>query len=125
LKTLLIALLFSLSLIARAQQPLTNADVISLIKSGLSAEIVSAKIKQSGGTFDTSPAKLKELKAASVPESVILAMIESGAPSKSVEQPRSVEKVPAYIQTPATCLDGAPYNSAPPRIFALPRDGWA
>lgn len=105
MKTLLIVLLFSLSIIAHAQQPLTNADVISLIKSGLSADIVSAKIKQSGGSFDTSPAKLKELKAASVPESVILAMIESGAPSKPVEQPRPVEKAPAYTQT---LKDGTP-----------------
>ena len=106
MKTLLFVLLLSLSLVAHAQQqPLTNADVISLFKSGLSAEIVLAKIKQSGGNFDTSPAKMKELKAAGVTENVILAMIESGAPVKTVEQPRPVETTPSNS---LTLKDGTP-----------------
>jgi len=83
-KILLLVLSLSLSLAAYAQQPLTNADIINLVKSGLSAEIVAAKIKQSGGEFDTSPAKLKELKAAGVTEPVILAMIEVDSKGKTV-----------------------------------------
>ncbi len=105
MKTLLLVMLLSLSIAALAQQPLTNSDVISLFKSGLSAEIVLAKIKQSGGNFDTSPAKMKELKAAGVTENVILAMIESGAPVKTIEQPRSVESTPS---TSLTLKDGTP-----------------
>lgn len=105
MKTLLFVLLLSLSITALAQQPLTNSDVISLFKSGLSAEIVSAKIKQAGGNFDTSPAKLKELKVAGVPENVILAMIETSAPVKAIEQPKPVE---AAVSNSVTLKDGTP-----------------
>lgn len=62
---------------AFAQQQLNNQDVINLIKSGLGESIVIAKIKQTGGNFDTSPASLRELKSQKISESVILAMIES------------------------------------------------
>ena len=105
MKALLFGLSLSFTLIVHAQQPLTNADVISLIKSGLSAEIVAAKIKQTGGSFDTSPAKLKDLKTAGVPESVILAMIESDAPAKVTEQPKPVENV---ASSAVTLKDGTP-----------------
>jgi len=83
MKTLLVILLFCVSLVAQAQQPLTNQDVINLVKAGLSAEIITAKIKQSGGAFDTSPSALKQLKDAGVSESVIIAMIET-QPSSGV-----------------------------------------
>ena len=42
---------------------LTNRDVMELIKAGLSAEVVVAKIKTSPTSFDTSAAALQELKA--------------------------------------------------------------
>lgn len=77
MKAILISLLIGLSCVAYAQQPLTNQDVLSLIKSGLGPELVAAKIRQAGGRFDTSPAVLRQLKEAGVPESVLLAMIET------------------------------------------------
>jgi hypothetical protein len=43
---------------------LTNKDVMEMIKSGLTAEVVVAKIRSSRCNFDTSPAVLAELKAA-------------------------------------------------------------
>jgi hypothetical protein len=54
-----------------------NADVLDLLKAGLSPALVVAKIKQSKTSFDTSPAALKSLKEAKVPDTVILAMIEA------------------------------------------------
>lgn len=62
-------------------QVMTNKDVMDLLKSGLSAEIVVAKIKSSKTNFDTSTTALQEMKTAGVPESVVLAMIQAGAPS--------------------------------------------
>jgi hypothetical protein len=47
-----------------------------MLGAGLTAEIVIAKIKSSKCDFDTSPDALKGLKAASVPDGVILAMVE-------------------------------------------------
>jgi hypothetical protein len=58
------------------QTPLTNQDVVSMVRAGLSAEIIGAKIKASAVNFDTSPSALKELKGAGVPDGVLLAMLE-------------------------------------------------
>lgn len=59
---------------------LTNKDVLDMVKSGLTTEIVVAKIKASPGHFDTSVATLAELKAANIPDAVIMAMLGEAAP---------------------------------------------
>jgi len=48
-----------------------------MVKAGLGAEIVIAKIKATSCSFDTDPAALKTLKDAGVPDSVILAMVQA------------------------------------------------
>jgi membrane-associated protease RseP (regulator of RpoE activity) len=62
---------------SKAQANLTNSDVVGMLKSGLGGEIIVAKIKNAPCSFDTSPAALKELKDAGVPDSVILAMVQA------------------------------------------------
>ncbi len=79
---------------------LTNQDVLAMLKSGLTNEIIVAKIKSSACKFQTSPAALQELKSANVPEQVILAMVQApfGVPGNtlvSADQPMVAEiKVP-------------------------------
>jgi hypothetical protein len=76
---------------------LTNKDVLDMVKSGLATEIVVAKIKASPGKFDTSAATLAQLKAANVPDSVIMAMVgdalETAAPAAD-PKPTVEVKVP-------------------------------
>jgi hypothetical protein len=72
---------------AASPSELTNKDVLAMLRSGLSAEIVVAKIKTSPGKFDTSSAALTELKSFNVPDPVILAMVEK---STVTPQPNSV-----------------------------------
>src|SRR6266851_3356104 len=62
---------------SKSQVPLTNSDVVGMVKAGIGAEIVIAKIKTASCSFDTSPTALKELKVAGVPDSVILAMVQA------------------------------------------------
>lgn len=64
-----------------AAAPLTNRDVLEMLKAGLTADVVVAKIKSATASFDTSPTALAELKAANVPDNVILAMVNGPAPS--------------------------------------------
>ena len=71
-----------------APQALTNKDILDMMKAGLATEIIIAKIKSSATNFDTSPGALAELKAANVPDNVILAMVKG--PSAA-----SAEPVPA------------------------------
>src|SRR5262245_36176928 len=65
-----------------AEDTLTNADVIALVKAGLGANVVIAKIRSTTVEFDTSASALQELKANSVPDEVVLAMIEAVAKPK-------------------------------------------
>ena len=62
---------------SKTQVALTNSDVVGMLKAGIGAEIILAKIKNASCSFDTSPAALKELKDAGVPDSVILVMVET------------------------------------------------
>ena len=89
-------------LLFQQTKPLTNKDVIALVKLDLSSEVVLAKVRQSSCGYDTSPSGLVELKAAGVPDAVTLAMIEtpcervakSSAPVKpSVRQLHQVKRI--------------------------------
>lgn len=62
-----------------ADQVLTNKDVLDMMKAGLTADVIVAKIKSSPTNFDTSPTALAELKAANVPDNVMLAMVKGPA----------------------------------------------
>jgi S1-C subfamily serine protease len=64
------------TLLAQSQEKLTNKDVIELVKTGISNEIITAKIKASKTEFDTSPTALQELKKEGVPDAIILVMLQ-------------------------------------------------
>jgi hypothetical protein len=70
---------------------LTNKEVFEMVKAGLAPDIIVAKIKSSASKFDTTPGTLAELKTAGVPDSVILAMVQSSGEPMSA----SVAPVPA------------------------------
>ncbi len=79
-----------------SQQPtLTDDDILVLVKAGLSADVVVAKIKASTCHFDTSPSKLKDLKEAGVPDSVILAIVEAPVARAAATVCPSNDKPPA------------------------------
>lgn len=59
-----------------ARSTLSNADVISMVGAGLSMGVIVAKMNASECHFDTSPEALRQLKAAHVPENIMLEMIK-------------------------------------------------
>ncbi|HJQ35441.1 MAG TPA: hypothetical protein VJ866_25035 [Pyrinomonadaceae bacterium] len=65
-----------------AEEPLTNASVVKLVRAGFKEKSVIAIIGARPSNFELSPDRLVELKKAGVPERVILAMI---ARSESVD----------------------------------------
>ena len=86
---------------AAAQQGpvLTNADVLMMLKMGLSSEVIMAKIKVSNCSFDTSPAALQELKKARASDALIMLMMAPPAAGANAAQPAGVEvKVPDGTQ---------------------------
>src|ERR1043166_3406750 len=75
---------------AQSAAPLTNKDVIDLVKMGMSSDVIVAKIKNSSSNLDTSLAALQELKTTNVPETVILAMVNAGNGSATAtDKPKS------------------------------------
>jgi len=72
-----------------APAPLNNKDVVALVKAGLTADIIVAKIKASRTNFDTSATALQELKAAEVPDAVILAMVQAPTGTAANTSPES------------------------------------
>jgi hypothetical protein len=56
---------------------INNQQVLDLVSAGLPADVIVAKIKRALANFDTEPETLKALKAAAVPNAVILAMVQA------------------------------------------------
>jgi S1-C subfamily serine protease len=81
-KTLALALglLLASTVAAQEPQPLNNDDIVGLVKAGLSPALITTKIASAACHFDTSPAALQQLKAAGVPDDVLMAMVQA-APS--------------------------------------------
>src|SRR5271165_1863145 len=57
------------------RRPITNADVISMTKSGLGEQTIILAIQQGPTAFDTSPQALIELKNAGVTDGVLNSML--------------------------------------------------
>jgi hypothetical protein len=96
--SLVLVLIFSLAALSTpvphgqaantAQNPLANKDILEMHRAGLSPEVIIAKIKAGPSKFDTSPAAMKDLKSAGIPDNVILAMVEVPA---STSQPGAAD----------------------------------
>jgi hypothetical protein len=85
--------------------PLNNKDILFMIQVGISPVIIVAKIERTPCEFDTSPATLAELKAAGVPDSVVLAMVK--APLAALQEPQGDRKevarsLPSSSENPNT-----------------------
>ena len=64
---------------ATAEAPLTNSDIVRLVKAGVSADAIVAKIQTSDSDFATDTDSLIVLAGEKVPNSVIQAMMARSA----------------------------------------------
>jgi len=75
-RLLLASALVFFSVAAYAEAPLTNGDVVKLVKAGLSADTIRVKIETSSVAFQTDADALVALTLEGVPDAVIRLMIE-------------------------------------------------
>src|SRR5438552_18904517 len=61
-----------------AQEPLTNASVVKLIRAGFREKTVVAIIRSRPGRFDLAPDRLIELKRTGVGETIVLTLTGQG-----------------------------------------------
>ncbi len=66
---------------AAEERPLTNEDVVKMVRAGLAEDTVLAKIQGARSAFDTSVDGLIALKQAGVSDRVVRAMVAGGAPA--------------------------------------------
>ena len=71
---------------ASAEEPLTNAGVVKLVRAKFAEKTIVAIIRSRPARFDLSPDRLVELKRAGVPERVILAMLARDEATMLVRQ---------------------------------------
>lgn len=79
---------------AQSKKPLTNDDVIQMVKAGFTEQTITDAIKADKTTFDTSVQGLVAMKNAGVSQKVIDAMLEATADKKATT-PVASAKVPA------------------------------
>jgi hypothetical protein len=89
-------------------EPLTNQDVVRMVKAQLPSDVIISKIKKSRCHFDTEPSVLSELKNNGVPNDVLLAMVNA-----PYGMPRQEEK-PADVKPEAKRPPVSEERSMPP-----------
>jgi hypothetical protein len=83
--------------------PLTNRNIIGMQAMRMSPDVIIAKINASPTSFDTTPYGLQKLKAAGVPDKVIVAMVQApsqaaGATPVAVAAPDALPPNPDFVQ---------------------------
>jgi hypothetical protein len=114
--TFVAALCFAANMKTFAQAPgsqdeiMTNDEVISLVKAGLSPSIIINKIKTSKSNFDLSTDSLIKLKQANVPDPIVTAMLEAKSGKTTVS---------TTTTTSSVAVTGDPNDPASPHDFGI------
>ena len=91
---------------AQHKKPLTNADVIQMVKAGFNEQTIIGAIKANNAAFDTSVQALLQLKNAGVSQSIIDVMLSEEARKRPVAQaPTQTAAPPGSV---ATASGGTP-----------------
>ena len=100
----------------QADRPLTNADVVNMVKSKLPESVIVGAIQSHPGKFDTSTAGLIALQKAGVTETEMNAMVGSGKAVPGASGARAVDasaaSTPTAADAPATSS-----NSRMPKLY--------
>jgi len=80
---LFVILLLPSDLGIATEKPLTNDDIVSLVKAGLDDSVIISLIQRSTTQFDLTPHALIELKQAGVSDAIIAAMVKTSTPPVS------------------------------------------
>lgn len=94
---LAVTLLTSVAPFAFSQEaaPLTNGDILTMVRAKLPSALIIEKIKNSSCAFDTFPSVLAELKYKGVPDDVLMVMVESPHGGRATRKTQaSAEKTP-------------------------------
>src|ERR1043166_2626462 len=103
---LMIGVIAQLLVSQQGSKPLTNDDVITIVKSGMPESVVVSAIQSRSGKFSTATSELVRLHKAGVTENELNAMIAASSKGNANPTPSS------NLETPAN----APPKSRMPRV---------
>lgn len=94
ISTFAVCILLICSVVVAQQQkkPLTNADVVTMIKAGLAESTIILTIKQATPNFDTSPEALIQLKNQGASPKILDAILQAQSESKPALSPMNPPK---------------------------------
>ena len=125
LRGVLCGILFTIG--ALAQATMSNADLIKLVKSGLSEDFIANLIDQQGSRLSSNVSALTELKEAGVNERVISAVVKKSPPSEKLNSDSIVRLAKAgFSDTFLSDLmsrQGGSYSVDASRIVELRQSG--
>lgn len=110
----ILTLLISISttmLFAQSDEVMTNYSVMTMLKKGLSKQIIITKIKKSPNKFDISTEALVFLKENNVPDDVITLMVEQAGETMPTE-PAPIKSKPQTYSSSSGSSSGKPQNSS-------------
>ncbi len=108
----------SLLMAQQNQKPLTNADVIKMVKGGVPESVIVSAIQANKAKFDTSPGALIAMQKAGVTQAELDAIIASGKPSSALTQPPANTPV-AQMATPAPEAASTGAKSRMPKVAVI------
>jgi len=111
--TLLLAAILLLSpglVFAQSNKPLTNDDVVQMVKGGFDESTTVAAIESADTNFDNSVQALMALKAAGVSEKVISAMLAATKKKAEAAKPAAAAAAPAPAANPDVPEDMGVYT---------------
>jgi hypothetical protein len=96
------------------QKPLTNTDVVKMVKGGLPQSVIISEIKSHPANFDLSPDALIHLHRLGVPKGILDTMMAAGA------QPPATTAPPAPASPPTEASPGASAPAQEPQAVPSP-----
>lgn len=107
----------------KSQKPLSNADVIKMVKNGLPESVILSSIQSSAAHFDLSPNGLISLHKAGVSQKIMDAMMAAGGskpPAEAAAHPSGAAAATARAQAPPPPQT----KSKIPVVLALQNGAW-
>ncbi|OLB39059.1 MAG: hypothetical protein AUH11_05115 [Acidobacteria bacterium 13_2_20CM_57_17] len=95
---------------SQSNKPLTNDDVVQMVKGGFDESTTIAAIDSAATNFDTSVQALMALKTVGVSEKVISSMLAATKKKSEVEKPTAVAAAPAAASNPDVPEDMGVYT---------------
>jgi hypothetical protein len=100
--------------IVDAAEVLTNEAIVSMVKAGLSEDLIIMKITSSPNTFDLSTNNLVTLKQQGVSEAILKAMVQTEGQTQGTKK-ETAKETPA-VPTPPYPGAPPPYPMPPPEV---------